>query len=83
MTFTLLTGRAPVSVEAASKADIDAVINGLEVSSIYFSLTDVLPDVAEALAQAQAADPERAAIGLLVGSFINNASDVSCRAGIC
>jgi hypothetical protein len=77
VTFTLLTGRAPVSVEAASKADIDAVIDGLEVSSIYFSLADVLPDVADSLAEAQAADPERAAIGLLVASFINNASDVT------
>lgn len=77
VTFTLLTGRAPVTVEAASKADIDAVINGLEESSIYFSLADVLPDVAEALAGAHAADPERAALGLLVGSFINSASDVS------
>jgi hypothetical protein len=77
VTFTLLTGRAPVTVEAASKADIHAVVDGLEVSSIYFSLADVLPDVAEALAEAQAADPERAAIGLLVASFINNASDVT------
>jgi hypothetical protein len=77
VTFTLLTGRAPVTIEAPSKADIDAVIDGLQVSTIYFSLADVLPDVAESLAEAQAADPERAAIGLLVGSFINNASDVA------
>lgn len=77
VTFTLLTGRAPVTVEAASKAEIDAMIADLEVSSIYFSLADVLPGVAESLAEAQAADPERAAMGLLVASFINNASDVS------
>ena len=77
VTFTLLTGRAPVMVDVASKAEIDALIDGLEVSGIYFSLADVLPDVAESLAEAQAADPERAAIGLLVASFINNASDVS------
>jgi hypothetical protein len=77
VTFMLLTGRAPTTVEAASKAEIDAVIDGLAVSSIYFSLADVLPDVAESLADAQAADPERAAMGLLVASFINNASDVS------
>lgn len=77
VTFTLLTGRAPVTVEATSKAEIDGVIADLEVSSIYFSLADVLPGVAESLTEAQAADPERAAMGLLVASFINNASDVS------
>src|SRR5690606_4341001 len=44
---------------------------------IYFSLADILPDVAASLAEAQAAAPDRAVLGLLVGSFINNASDVS------
>lgn len=77
VTFTLLAGRAPIIVEAATKAEIDAVIDGLELSDIYFSLANVLPDVAETLAQAQAADPQRAVMGLLVASFINNASDVS------
>lgn len=77
VTFTLLTGRAPLTIETPSKAAIDALIDGLEVSNIYFSLADVLPDVAASLARAQDADSGRAALGLLVGSFINNAGDVS------
>lgn len=80
VTFTILAGRAPVTVEATNKVAIDALINGLATSEIYFSVAEVLPSVADALAEARAEDPDRVAMALFVGSFINNVSEVDAVA---
>lgn len=75
--FQLLSGREPVIVEAATKADIDQIIDTMAVSEIYFSVGAALPEMAQRLADARSSDPDRAVFGMLVASFLNNASDVS------
>ncbi|MBK8135671.1 MAG: FHA domain-containing protein [Chloroflexi bacterium] len=76
VTFMLLTGRAPSVVSAANRAEVDAVIDSMAVSQIYFSVGDALSEFAGILSDAQAAAPERVVLGLLVTAFINNAGEV-------
>lgn len=77
VTFMLLTGRAPLVVSPANKAEIDALIESLTVSEIYFSVGDALTDLADLLVEARASAPDRAVMGLLVTAFINSAAEVA------
>lgn len=77
VTFSLLTIPQPYTVTVRNRAEINVLIDGLQLSRVYYSVGDALPELAALLTEMRAEKPESVVMGLLVTSFINSSDQMS------